>query len=105
MVLCRSNRNHVEDSAVTGVMIVSGDYLYGVLFSHELHVFLCASAIMKLRKAFLCVVCGQGRKKLCAGGGIRNMCDVIDHYLKIGEEKGVLIGFVMIPAHRRGLSD
>lgn len=25
--------------------------------------------------------------------GIRNMCDVIDHYLKIGEEKGVLIGF------------
>ena len=21
------------------------------------------------------------------------MCDVIDHYLKIGEEKGVLIGF------------
>jgi hypothetical protein len=25
-------------------------------------------------------------------GGIRNMCDVIDHYLKIGEEKGVLIG-------------
>ena len=26
-------------------------------------------------------------------GGIRNMCDVIDHYLKIGEEKGVLIGF------------
>ena len=33
------------------------------------------------------------------------MCDVIDHYLKIGEEKGVLIGFVMIPAHRRSLSD
>ena len=24
---------------------------------------------------------------------IRNMCDVIDHYLKIGKEKGVLIGF------------
>lgn len=26
-------------------------------------------------------------------GGIRTMCDVIDHYLKIGEEKGVLLGF------------
>lgn len=25
-------------------------------------------------------------------GGIRNMCDVIDHYLKIGEEKGEQIG-------------
>ena len=25
-------------------------------------------------------------------GGIRKMCDVIVHYLKIGEEKGVLIG-------------
>ena len=33
------------------------------------------------------------------------MCDVIDHYLKIDEEKGVLIAFEMIPAHRRGLSD
>jgi len=30
--------------------------------------FLPPSAIMKLRKAFLCVVCEQGRKKLCAGG-------------------------------------
>lgn len=26
-------------------------------------------------------------------GGIRTMCDVIDHYIQIGEEKGVLIGF------------
>ena len=30
--------------------------------------FLPSSAIIKLRKAFLCVVCEQGRKKLCAGG-------------------------------------
>ena len=30
--------------------------------------FFPASAIMKLHRAFLCVVCGQGRKKLCAGG-------------------------------------
>ena len=26
-------------------------------------------------------------------GGIRTMCDVIDHYIQVGEEKGVLIGF------------
>ena len=33
------------------------------------------------------------------------MCDVIDYYLKVGEEKGVLIAFMFFPAHRRNLSD
>lgn len=34
-----------------------------------------------------------------AKGGIRNMCDVVDYYMKMGEEKGVVIGF------EKGLSE
>ena len=39
-----------------------------ILFTLTSWNFLPPSAIIKLRKAFLCVVCEQGRKKLCAGG-------------------------------------
>ena len=39
----------------------------------------------------------EGKKKLVdfefKEGGIRNMCDVIDHYIHVGEEKGIAIGF------------
>ena len=66
MVLCRSNRNHVEDSAVTGVMIVSGDYLYGVLFSHELHGFFVRICYNEIAQSFSlrCVRTGE-KKALC----------------------------------------
>jgi len=44
--------------------------------------------VMEKDERFALVKNSEGKE-----GGIRTMCDVIDHYIQVGEEKGVLIGF------------
>ena len=53
----------------------------------HVHALLQLFRVMEKDDRFGIVLVDEGKK-----GGIRNMCDVIDRYLKEGEEKGIAIG-------------